>query len=228
MAVFGIELDSDAYTLRLLARQKARSRTKKAVEDHIADASAVEDEPSNEVDWLCRRVKRAFLGLRTDDDTLVFCFEEFMSPEPAVCDELVHRSVVHTSDDGVSLHPDEELCEFETRFKHSFTEGKYHLVGVEDMKGILPLKMRCYSIYPVLGELSILLVALDVIVGDYLVLLQGLESFFALGHRYSIRNIADNRLYFLLVQELCDHFFVSRISAEKQMLAEAKYIPVLN
>lgn len=113
-------------------------------------------------------MKFALVWFGVDEDALVLGALEEMRPVPAVGDKFVLREIIHPTDDGMSLHPNEELCELESRFEQPFAQAKDHLVGVEDVIRVFLCQMFLHGQEPVPCEGAIFRIALGVVIQDCL------------------------------------------------------------
>src|ERR1041385_1297082 len=76
------------------------------------------------------------------------------------------REIVKASDDGLRLHPHEELSKMTSRILHSVPKRENHSVRIEDVESILALQKRLHGFNPFAGEGPIITIILQMIVFD--------------------------------------------------------------
>src|SRR3989344_1327379 len=130
------------------------------------------------------------------------------------------RRVVETAYHRMGLDPDKELAELESCVEHSRPERKDHLVRIEDVETILLCEVGSDGLDPRAGESTVLGVGLKVIILDDFVLLERLESLFALDQRNTVRRVADHCLDFVRTDEPSNEFLVATVSARKEVITQ--------
>ncbi len=170
-----------------------------------------------------------FRGFRVHNHGFVLRLEEPVRAIPAICDELVLTDVVEPPNYRVVLYPYEQLRERHARVEHPFAHGEDHLVGVEQVRGVLFRHVRNDRFEPCLREGAVLLVRLFVIVLNFFLLRDlDVQSLFARCVRDSVRCVrADKRDAF--ATKKCGYKTrVAAVAASDAMVAKRKNVSVTN